>query len=61
MPALFHQGPPPPPNVYGNCVFLSSVGLDEVMMLVLVSSPWLCISTPRDTESSAAWRGVGGL
>lgn len=50
------------PLVYGKRMFLSSVGLDEVMQLVLVSCPWPCISTTeRESESSAAWVSVGGL
>lgn len=45
------------PPVYGKCVFLSSVGLDQVMQLVLVSCPWPCISTTeRDREQCSVGR-----
>lgn len=48
---------PPPPTVYGKCVFLSSEGLDEVMQLVLVSCPWPCIFTiDRDREQCSVGR-----
>lgn len=45
------------PPVYGKCVFLSSVGLDQVMQLVLVSCPWPCVSTTeRDREQCSVGR-----
>lgn len=54
--SVFRQGTPPPP-VYGKCMFLSSVGPDQVMQLVLVSSPWPCISTiDRDREQCSMGR-----
>lgn len=55
MPTLFRQGFPPS-VVYRKCVFLSSVGLDEVMQLVLVSSPRPCTST---TETDREQCSVG--